>query len=234
MIFELGPRPELNDIVRQIEIDFWRDACAKLLKRQKTIKPKPATDTEKTVSLLKMELRDIAKEYKLECLDECIGETNKIALVPFAVYVTVDEEEQKFFVCVPKIGQKDFSFCEWERAANWIRDYIAIDINPLAEKVEKANETFYLSEKSAKIAKASIKALCDSYLTQRGINCKVVSLFLKSQITICMADSTYEIDVFHKPFSIDARPLIDLLQNPGETETKDNVICKKIIGGVTQ
>lgn len=231
MILELGPRPELNDIVRQIEIDFWRDACAKLLERQKAIKPGPAMDAEKAVSLLKMELRDIAKEYKLECLDECIDGIKKVALVPFAVYVTVDEEEQNFFVCVPKIGQKDFSFCEWERAANWIRDYIAIDIKPLAEKVEKVNETFYLSEKSAEIAKASIKALCDSYLTQRGINYKLVSSFLKSVITVTMPDAMYEITVFHKPFSIDARPLMGLLQNPRETETKDNVICKNIIGG---
>ncbi len=231
MFFEVGPRQELNDIVRQIEIDFWRDACAKLLERQKTIKPKPALDAEKAVSSLIAGLRDIAKEYKLEFFDECIDGIKKIALVPFAVYVTVDEEEQKFFVCVPKMGQKDFSFYEWERAANWIRDYIAIDIKPLAEKVEKANEIFYLGEKSAEIAKASIKALCDSYLTQRGINCKVVSSFLKSQISICIANTTYEIDVFHKPFSKDAGPLIDLLQNPRKIGIKDNVICKKIIGG---
>lgn len=231
MFFEVGPRQELNDIVRQIEIDFWRDACAKLLERQKAIKPGPAMDAEKAVSLLKMELRDIAKEYKLEFFDECIDGIKKIALVPFAVYVTVDDEEQKFFVCVPKMGQKDFSFYEWERTANWIRDYIAIDIKPLAEKVEKANEIFYLGEKSAEIAKASIKALCDSYLTQRGINCKLSSSFLKSQISICIANTSYEIDVFHKPFSKDAGPLIDLLQNPREIGIKDNVICKKIIGG---
>ncbi len=128
-----GPRLELNDIVRQIEIDFWRDDCKILL----------------------------------------------------------------------------------------------------AEKIEKAKETFYLGEKAATIARTSIKALCDSYLTQKGINCKVESSFLKSEIAVSLDDAIYEIKVYHKPFSKDAGPLMDLLQNLREMQIKDCLACKKIAGKKT-
>ena len=102
------------------------------------------------------------------------------------------------------IFRKEIKIIANENGLKWIRDYLAVDVKPLCNKVSLAREKFYLSSKGAEIAKTSIRALCDSILGKGSIPYEINQTRLMSSIIIHPDQKdNYEIQIYHKAFSQD-------------------------------
>ena len=144
-------------------------------------------------------------------------------------------ETNDFTVSAPHINAKSFTASEWGRGLKWVQDYINIDVKPLEEKTQNMRDKFYLNLKTAEIVKASIQAVCKSMLEGKCLEYKLNQSRLKSEIKVRMGNGeadddkaeTYNIRVYHKPFSEDASLLLKLLQSIHEMEIEDKICCWK-------
>ena len=225
---------ELNEIIYQISGDFWKQAYSHLCELQNEYKAD--NDSSKSVSLLlRKGLKDIAKQNGLKYSSFKHNEHYYISIIPFPIYVGIEMETNDFTVSAPHINARSFTASEWGRGLKWVQDYINIDVKPLEEKTQNIWDKFYLNLKTAEIVKASIQAVCKSMLDGKCLEYKLNQSRLKSEIKVRMGNGeadddkaeTYNIRVYHKPFSEDASLLLKLLQSIHEMEIEDKICCWK-------
>ena len=223
------PCMELNEIIYHISGEFWKKAYYELLRKQGTYEPGEEISAKQAIPELRRAIRDLAKENQLTCNSFSHNEHFYMSLIPFPIYIGIEKVTGDFSVSAPHISTKHFSHSEYKRGLKWIQDYINVDITPLTEKTSSVQEKFYVNTKTAEIVKTSIKALCETVL---GNVCKKYSLEqsrLKSQITLQASEKEcYEIEVYHKPFTMESELLIDLLNNPREMQVEDKVSCVRV------
>ena len=220
------PCLELNEIIYHITGEFWKQAYYGLLAKQKTYKPESDISAHQAICELRKELKTLAKENKLKCTAFSHNEHFYVSLIPYPIYIGIERETGDFSISAPHISTRHFTHSEYKAGLNWIQDYINIDIKPLTEKTQAVREKFYLNSKSAEIVKVSIKALCNSILGKKLIRYELHQNRLLSNIVFQTPDnSTYELEIFHKPFSKDASLLIKLLNDPKEIKIPDVLRC---------
>ena len=220
------PCMELNEIIYVITGKFWRQAYCSLLAKQKSCEPETDISVRKAVCELRKGLKLLAKENKLKCTAFSHNEHFYVSLIPYPIYIGIERETGDFSISAPHINTRHFTHSEYKAGLKWIQDYIDIDLKPLTEKTQSARENFYLNSKSAEIVTVSIKALCDSILGKKQWKYKLHQTRLRSEIMFQVPGShVYELEIYHKPFSVDASLLIDILNNPREVKVVDNVSC---------
>ena len=223
------PCMELNEIIYHITGDFWKQTYYGLLAKQKTYKTETDISDHKAVCELRKELKTLAKANKLKCTAFSQNEHFYVSLIPYPIYIGIERKTGDFSISAPHISTRHFTHSEYKAGLNWIQDYINIDIKPLIEKTQAVREKFYLNSKSAEIVTVSIKALCDSILGKKLIPYELHQNRLLSNIVFQISDnSTYELEIFHKPFSKDASLLIKLLNDPKEIKIPDVLSCAPV------
>lgn len=223
------PCLELNEIIYHITGEFWKQAYYGLLAKQKAYKPESEISANQAVCELRKELKVLAKENKLKCTAFSHNEHFYVSLIPPQISIAIKMETGDFSISAPHIKTRQFTHSEVMAGLNWIQDYINIDIKPLTEKTQNIREKFYLNIKSAEIVIVSIKALCDSILGKKLIPYELHQNRLLSNIVFQIPDkTTYEIEIFHKPFSKDASLLISVLNNPQDINIPDVLRCTSV------
>lgn len=223
------PCLELNEIIYRITGEFWSQAYYGLLVKQRLYEPDSQISIHKAVSELRKGIKNLAKQNGLKYSGFSHKEQFYISLIPYPIYIGIDQNSGDFSISTPHISTHHFTHSNWMAGLNWIQDYINIDIKPLTEKIEAVREKFYLNTKTSKIAKVSIKALCDSILGRKLLPYKTYQTRLRSEILFLTPEKAiYEIEIYHKPFSKDVSLLIDLLNNPREMQIPDTVNCAVI------
>ena len=223
------PCIEINELIYHLAGEFWKQAYYKILVMQNEIIPDDNISKKDAISQLRKELKSLAKENKLKHSAFSHNEHYYISLIPFPIYVGIEKQTGNFTVSAPHVSSRSFTYSEWKAGIKWIQDYINIDVKPLTERTAKIRETFYLNTKTSEIVKSSIKALCDSMLSQTHWVHELNQNRLKSEITIHNdSDGSYEIVIFHKAFSEDSSLLLNLLKNPHEERIEDKVWCRRV------
>ena len=220
------PCMELNEIIYRISGEFWKKAYDALLCKQKSYEPGQDVLPGQAISELRKNVRTLAKENGLKCNAFSHNEHFYISLVPYPIYIGIECETGDFSVSAPHISTKHFTHSEYKSGIKWIQDYINIDIKPLTEKTESVRDKFYLNYKSSEIVKASIQALCNSMLSKKYPDYKIIQNRLRSDISVQLAkNEKYQIQIYHKPFSLDSSDTLKLLNFPHEMEIEDKIYC---------
>lgn len=223
------PCLELNEMIYRITGEFWKQTYYYLLSKQKMYEPVSEFSVKQTISELRNEIKNIAKENGLKCSSFSHNEHFYISLIPYPIYIGIERDTGDFSISAPHITTRQFSPSFYKAGLNWIRDYIAVDVNPLTEQIDSLREKFYLNSKSSEIVTVSIKALCESILGKKYIPFELHQNRLLSVIIFQTPDKTvYEIEIFHKPFSKDASLLIKLLNEPQEIKIPDILTCAPV------
>lgn len=221
------PCIEINEKIYQVSGEFWKQAYLRLCDFQEKFQPEKDS-SEDALSNLKKGIKSIAKQSSLKYSAYSHNNHYYISITPFPIYVGVDKKTKDFTVSVPHINSRCFSASDWERGLKWIQDYINIDVSPLTEKIQEVRDKFYLNLKTADIVQSSIRALCNSMLREKGQDYKISQDRIKSDIVVTVSkDEKYHIQIYHKPFSLDSSPVLDLLRSPHEMEIEDKVFCRK-------
>ena len=221
------PCMELNEIIYHISGEFWKQAYEALLCKQKTYEPGQDIPVRQAISELRKDIRALAKENQLRCNAFSHNEHFYMSLVPYHIYIGIEQKTGDFSISAPHISTKHFTHSEYKSGIKWILDYLDIDIKPLTVKTEMVREKFYLNTKSSEIVGTSIKALCESICERKDLVYTLKQSRLKSNILVETKDKTvYEIEIYHKPFASDSAILINLLNNLREDEIEDVVSCK--------
>ena len=191
--------------------------------------PDSEVSVSQSIFELRKEIKNIAKENGLKYSAFSHNELFYISLIPYPIYIGIERETGDFSISAPHITTRHFSHSYYKAGFNWIRDYLAIDVKPLTEQIDSLREKFYLNSKSSEIVTVSIKALCDSILGKKLIPYELNQNRLLSVILFQTSDkTTYEIEIFHKPFSKDASLLIKLLNEPREIKIPDVLSCAPV------
>lgn len=223
------PCLELNEMIYRLTGEFWKQIYYFLLSRQKMYEPDSEVSVSQSISKLRKEIKNIAKENGLKCPAFSHNEHFYISLIPYPIYIGIERETGDFSISAPHISTRHFTHSEYKAGLNWIQDYININIKPLTEKTQTVREKFYLNSKSSEIVRVSIKALCDSILGKKLIPYELHQNRLLSNIVFQTPDNaTYELEIFHKPFSKDASLLIKLLNAPKEIKIPDVLSCAHV------
>ena len=217
---------ELNEIIYRISGEFWKEVYQELLRKQIECEPCPDVSAPQAISEFRKEIKKIANKNGLKYAAFSHNEHFYISLTPYPIYIGIEKATGDFSISVPHISTKTFSCSEYKGALKWIRDFLAVDVNPLSKKVSMVREKFYLNTKSAQIVKTSITSLCVSVLGKKELQYKLNQDRLSSEIIFKAADNkVYQIDLYHKPFTKDTSLLIDLLNNPRELKVEDVITC---------
>ena len=221
------PCVELNEIIYRISGEFWNEVYQKLLCKQNEYKVASNISAVQAISIFRKEIKIIANENGLKCASFSHNDHLYISLTPYPIYIGIDKDTGDFSVSAPHISTKQFTRVKYIGGLKWIRDYLAVDVKPLCNKVSLAREKFYLSSKGAEIAKTSIRALCDSILGKGSIPYEINQTRLMSSIIIHPDQKdNYEIQIYHKAFSQDTSLLTRFLKNPHEETIEDKASCK--------
>ncbi len=224
------PCLELNEIIYRIAGEFWKQAYYSLMSKQKIYEPVSNLSGHNVIGELQKEIKLLAKENNLKFSAYSYNEHFYITLIPYRIYIEIENELGDFSISTPHINTRHFTYTNYKAGLNWIQDYIDIDIKPLTEKIEAVRENFYLNTKLSEIATESIKSLCDSILGKKYQSYKLHQSHLISSIIFQADDkSVYEIEIYHKPFSEDASFLIDILNNPREVQIANKLNCSKLL-----
>ena len=223
------PCVELNEIIYRISGEFWNEVYQKLLCKQNEYKVASNISAVQAISIFRKEIKIIANENGLKCASFSHNDHLYISLTPYPIYIGIDKDTGDFSVSAPHISTKQFTRVKYIGGLKWIRDYLAVDVKPLCNKVSLAREKFYLSSKAAEIAKTSIKALCETMIGHSDIPYEINQTRLMSSIVIKQEQKDcFEIQIYHKPFTQDTSLLTTLLKNPHEEKIEDKVSCREM------
>ena len=220
------PCVELNEIIYRISGEFWKQAYQELMRKQTECEPSPEISVDRAISDFRKEIKKTANDNGLKCAAFSHNDHFYISLTPYPIYIGIEKNTGDFSISAPHISTKQFTKADYKGGLKWVRDYLAIDVKPLSNKVEQVRQKFYLNTKSAQIVKTSIKSLCVSVLGKKELPYKLNQDRLTSEIIFKAADNkVYQIELYHKPFTKDTSVLIDLLNKPRELKEEDVISC---------
>ncbi len=251
---EERPAMELEDVIQVQTRDFWDDANKRLLEKQNDYSPDTEISSKVVALKLRKESRRLAHENNLDCSFVSQTDHYHISLLPCRINIDIETQTGNFSISAPHIPKHNFFCNEWQMGLNWIQDYLNIDIKSLEERKKKIKGQLYVTSKTAEIAQASIKSICNEQAKQKGLKCRMLSTWLKSEILFYKEDTNskiindrtedeyesysynkyslrdneikiFEILIYHKAFTNDPSLLLDFLNNPRESEIENTIKC---------
>ena len=223
-----GPDEELNEILYQISVDFWEQVFNALLNKQKNCKQDLDISPQQAIITLQREIKNLAKTNHLICTIFPHNEHFYLSLLPYPIYIGIENNTGCSSVSAPNIKTIHFNHTQCRNTLLWIQNYIELDITPLEEKKKLVREKIYLNFKNVQIVPNSIFFLCNSFLEKEPmIDWSIHQTSLKSLIHFEKDEcGSYDIEIFHKPFSENPSILINQLTNPHEETIEYKIVCR--------
>ena len=217
---EERPGWELEEIIQKQTKIFWDNENKKLLEKQKDYSPNAGISSKAVVLKLRKEIRNLAHENNQDCSFVSLTDRYQISLLPSRITIYIETQTGNFTVFAPNIPKRSFVFYEWQMGLNWIQDYLNIDVQILEQKKQELKEKLYVNSKTAEIAQASIKSICNAQAKQKGFKCRIISTWLKSEVLFYNEDEIkfFDFTIYYKEFTNNPSRLMDLLNNINETE----------------
>lgn len=94
--------------------------------REKLEQDLKEVSVSQSISELRKEIKNIAKENGLKCSAFSHNEHFYISLIPYPIYIGIERETGDFSISAPHITTKHFSHSYYKAGLNWICDYLAI------------------------------------------------------------------------------------------------------------
>ncbi len=228
-ITEQNIENELEEKNRIVSSVFWKKEQQILYEKQKIYLPDTNISISQAIKIFGIKLSKIAKEFNLHKQVICCQEDNLIVvdLMPSSIRTYIDIEKGIFGIIAPHISTETFDYTEWKNALEFIQDCLKIDLNPLDKEMQIIRDKFYLNAKAAQIVTTNIKTISVSFFEKKKWKYQIDQKCLKSEIIFKTSKNLfYDIEIYHKAFSEDARLLIDLLNKPCEEVIEDKISCR--------
>ena len=143
------PCLEINEMIYRLTGSLWKHIYYSLLSIQIMYLSDSDVSVSQSISELRKEIKNIAKENGLKCSAFSHNEHFYISLIPYPIYIGIERETGDFSISAPHITTRQFSYSYYKAGLNWIRDYLAVDVKPLTEQIDSLREKFYLNSKSS-------------------------------------------------------------------------------------
>ena len=228
-ISEQNIQVELDEKIRIVSSVFWKQVDKKLCEKRKTYLSDTDITVFQAIRNFGIGLSRIDKEYNLHKQVSFYQDDNLIIvmLTSYSILAYIDIEKGNFGISVPHISSENFDYPSWKNALQFIQDCLDIDLTPLEKEMQIIKDKFYLNAKAAQIVTTNIKTISVSFFEKKKWKYQIDQKCLKSEIIFKTSKNIfYDIEIYHKAFSEDARLLIDLLNKPCEEVIEDKISCR--------
>ena len=220
---------ELEEKNRIVSSVFWRKVEKDLCEKQNTYLPDTNISISQAIQKFGNGISKMDKEFNLH-KQVTYGQDDNLIIVMLTTYsiiAYIDIEKGNFGISVPHISSENFDYTEWKKALLFIQDCLEIDLSPLEEEMQIIKDKFYLNAKAAEIVTTNIKSICVSFFEKKKWKYQIDQKCLKSEIIFKTSKTHfYDVEIYHKAFSVDPRLLIDLLNKPHEEVIEDKICCR--------